>query len=233
MNNNYIVFFDFDNTITRFDVIDDMLEKFSRDDKWIDLEKRWKAGKLGSRDCLKGQIKGIRISRKELNSYLGTIKLDPYFKKLLGLLRKNKIKTFILSDNFDFILNTILKHNGVKDLSIRSNRIRISGDRLIPSFPFSNNDCGDFCGHCKRSSLRRIAEKDKTLVYIGDGRSDICPAKSAGVVFAKDALLDYFRSSKLDHIPMKNLSVVYKYFKTLARLGVLSRAKSRGKRSLA
>jgi 2-hydroxy-3-keto-5-methylthiopentenyl-1-phosphate phosphatase len=212
MKNNYIVFFDFDNTITRFDVIDDMLERFSKDTKWIELEKKWKAGKLGSRDCLKGQVEGIRISREDLNAYLSKVKLDPYFKKLMGLLRKNKIKAFILSDNFDYILNRILKNNDVNGLSIRSNRLKASGDRLIPSFPYSNNDCGDFCGHCKRSSVRRLAKKDKTLVYIGDGRSDICPAKSVDIVFAKDALLDYFRSKKLDHIPLRNLGVAYKYF---------------------
>jgi 2-hydroxy-3-keto-5-methylthiopentenyl-1-phosphate phosphatase len=213
MKNDYVVFFDFDNTITKFDVIDDMLERFSKDDKWMELEKKWKAGKLGSRDCLKGQIKGIRITRRDLNAYLNKVKLDPYFKKLLGLLRRNKIKTYILSDNFDYILKTILKKNNIKSLSIRSNKVRQSGDKLVPSFPFSNNDCGDYCGHCKRSSVQELREKGKTLVYIGDGRSDICPAKTVDVVFAKDTLLDHFKSKKLDHTPLTNLGVVYDYFK--------------------
>ena len=36
--NNLMVFFDFDNTITTIDVIDDMLERFSKDDEWKALE---------------------------------------------------------------------------------------------------------------------------------------------------------------------------------------------------
>ena len=38
--NDFIVFFDFDNTITTIDVIDDMLARFSGDDGWKELEKR-------------------------------------------------------------------------------------------------------------------------------------------------------------------------------------------------
>ncbi len=39
---NPVVFFDFDNTITTFDVLDDMLARFSRNDNWIKLEEQWK-----------------------------------------------------------------------------------------------------------------------------------------------------------------------------------------------
>ena len=38
---NLTVFFDFDNTITMSDVIDDMLERFSKDDGWKKLEEKW------------------------------------------------------------------------------------------------------------------------------------------------------------------------------------------------
>lgn len=213
MNNKYVVFFDFDNTITSFDVIDDMLERFSEDDRWIGLENKWKRGKIGSKECLKGQIEGIRISRGELDGYLHHVKLDPYFKKLMKFLRSKKIKTVILSDNFDYILKTILNSNGVNRLPVYSNKVRIVRDRLIPSFPLTRKDCDGTCGHCKNNSMRKVAGKDSTLIYIGDGRSDICPAKAADIVFAKDALLDYFKAKKLDHIPIKNLGTVYKYFK--------------------
>ena len=215
MNDKLVVFFDFDNTITRFDVIDDMLERFSMDDRWIALENKWKKGRIGSRECLKGQVEGIRISRKGLDSYLHRVKLDPHFKKILGLLRSKNVKTVILSDNFDYILKTVLKVNGVNGLRIYSNKVKVANDRLMPSFPLAKKNCNGTCGHCKDTSMHRVAGKGDTLVYIGDGRSDICPAKSADIVFAKDALLDYFRSKKLEHIPIKDLGAVYKYFKTL------------------
>lgn len=217
MDNKYTVFFDFDNTITRFDVIDDMLIRFSKDDEWLALEKKWRDGKIGSKDCLRGQIKGIRASRKDLDSYLKKVKLDPYFKKVLALLRRKKIETYILTDNFDYIVKSILRSNKADKLPVFSNKVRLTADKLMPSFPLSKKDCGNFCGHCKMSTLRRLRKKDRIAVYVGDGRSDICPAKSADVVFAKDTLLNYFRSEKMDHIPLKNLNDVYKYFKNTRR----------------
>lgn len=58
-----IVFFDFDNTISTCDVFDSMLPRFSKDAFWIKLEKRWKSGKIGSKACLEGQIKGMSITK--------------------------------------------------------------------------------------------------------------------------------------------------------------------------
>jgi 2-hydroxy-3-keto-5-methylthiopentenyl-1-phosphate phosphatase len=79
-NDNFIVFFDFDNTITTIDVIDDMLERFSGDEGWKELEKRWQREEIGSRECLKGQVEGIRVRKEILDKYLTTIAIDPYLR---------------------------------------------------------------------------------------------------------------------------------------------------------
>ncbi len=83
---NCIVFFDFDNTISKSDVFDTLLLRFSRDKRWINLEKRWKEGKIGSMECLAGQLEGIRITKKALDRHLCGIRLDPYFKELIQFL---------------------------------------------------------------------------------------------------------------------------------------------------
>ena len=55
--------------------------------------------------------------------------------------------------------------------------------------------------------------KDNPIIYIGDGRSDICAAKEADIVFAKDTLLGYFKKHDLPCIEFDDLSSVYKYLK--------------------
>ena len=55
-NNNHVVFLDFDNTITSYDVFDNMLERFAKSQGWVALEKNWKEGRIGSRECLAGQM---------------------------------------------------------------------------------------------------------------------------------------------------------------------------------
>ena len=211
----YVAFFDFDNTITKIDIIDDMLLRFSKDDKWKALEEKWVCGQIGSRECLDGQIRGIRITKKRLDKYLLTIKLDPYFKRLKKFLDSRSIKTIILSDDFDYILKRILRNSGISNIKIYSNKLRIAGDRLMPEFPFTDKDCPR-CGHCKEKNIKMLANVDKApsvIYYIGDGLSDVCPAKYADMVFAKGYLLKYLKKERLSYIPFKGLKDVYKYFK--------------------
>lgn len=207
-----IVFLDFDNTITIGDVLDDMLERYSVNLKWQELEKRWKERQIGSRECLEGQIKGIRITKSELDRYLSGIKIDPYFKVLLKYLRARKIKTFIVSDNFDYILRRILKNNRVALQDIYANRFRFDKNRLRPSFPYSNPRCGD-CAHCKQTTVKSNSGRASLSMYVGDGQSDICAAQDANIVFAKDSLKKYFRKERLPHVAISGLKDVYRYLK--------------------
>ncbi len=209
----YTVFFDFDNTIVTCDVFDSLLPRFSVNNAWQALEKRWEAGEIGSEECLKGQMEGMRISRGALDKYLAGIKLDASFKNLLGLLNSKKIKVIVLSDNFDYILNRILKVNAVGKLKIYSNKLKFAQDRINLSFPFRDKQCR-LCAHCKTKNLLASAGKNSIIIYIGDGRSDICPAKYADIVFAKESLLrHYYKDKKINCIPYNNLKDVYDYFK--------------------
>ncbi len=207
-----IVFFDFDNTISTCDVFDDMVMRFSQDKRWINLEKKWKAGKIGSMECLGGQLEGIRITKKVLDRHLSGIKLDPFFKKLVHFLDAKKIKKIILSDNFDYILKRILNHNSLKELKVYSNRLQFSKDRLIPQFPFRSKNC-KICAHCKTKNLLANVDKDSIIIYIGDGNSDVCPAEYADIIFAKGDLLRYCRDKNLRCVKYGSLREVYNYFK--------------------
>ena len=209
--NKCVVFFDFDNTITKHDVFDDMLVHFSRDKHWIKLEEKWKNGKIGSRECLEGQLKGIRISKAALSRYLSGIRLDPYFKKIIKLFKIKKIKTIILSDNFDYILKKILKFNAVQKLNIYANKLRFAKNRLLPHFPFESKIC-KACGHCKTKNLLANVDKNSIIFFVGDGCSDICPAQYADIVFAKEDLLNYYKDKKFICVPYKGLKDVYNYF---------------------
>ncbi len=207
----YVVFFDFDNTITKHDVLDDMLARFSRNNQWLELEEKWKRGKIGSLECLKGQIEGIDITKTALDRYLSKVKIDPYFKRLRKFLNSRNIKTIVLSDNFDYILKNIIKYNGIHNLKTYSNKLKLSGNRLIPFFPFSNKKCGD-CAHCKKTTLLTNSTKDDIIVYIGDGLSDVCPAEYADLVFAKGYLLKCMKNRNGSLVPYKTMKDIYDYF---------------------
>jgi 2,3-diketo-5-methylthio-1-phosphopentane phosphatase len=212
MKKRYAVFIDFDNTITTRDVFDGIVAGFSADERWKVLEKDWKAGRIGSKECLERQLKGVRVTRRRLDSYLSKVRLDPYFRRLFRLLRSKRVKTIILSDNFDYILKAILFKKGFKDAKIFSNRVRLADSSLVPDFPLRDAQCLK-CAHCKRNTMFANISEGETTVYIGDGLSDLCPSRYADIVFAKGSLAGYLRREKKPHIACGGLKKVYGYFK--------------------
>ena len=206
-----VVFFDFDNTITPFDVFDDMVARFSRDESWVALEKRWEKGEIGSRQCLEGQLRGIKVEESVLHDYLSGVPLDPYFKKIIAFLDRKGIQAYILSDNFDFFLKRILRHHGVTKIPVYCNKARFARGRFSPNFPYVSKKCPT-CAHCKTKNLLANARRDSIIFYIGDGRSDICPAKEADLVFAKGKLLEFCRKNSIPHRAHRTLKQVYDYF---------------------
>jgi len=208
------IFFDFDNTITSFDVLDAIIKKFSINSDWKKAEKLWKAGHIGSRECLKRQFALIRVTRPELEKYISRVKILSNFDKLIVFLEKKGLKPVILSDSFSFIIKAILRSNGIKGVKIYSNDLKFQGNRVIPYFPYANMKCGK-CGHCKNKQLKKILLRDKILMYVGDGRSDVCPAQEADIVFAKGYLLDFFKKKKKLCIAFRDIEDVFNYFRRL------------------
>ncbi len=211
------VFFDFDNTITPFDVLDGLIQQFAVDEAWIPLQKAWEAGVIGSKACLTGQLRSVCVSPASLASYLSTVTLDPYFKPLVALFRALGVEPVIVSDNFSLIVNRILRHHEVRRIPVYANRVRLVRNRLIPAFPFAWKGCTRGCAHCKQQHLIRRQIHPCATIYVGNGLSDLCPADVADVVFARGLLLRYCRKTGRPCVPFDTLKDVYTYIKEVVR----------------
>lgn len=209
-----VVYFDFDNTIAACDVLDDIITRFSRNRRWVNIEKKWKQGDIGSRECLEGQLKEVNLAGEKLDQYLKGVRIDPYYKKMNQLFNEHKIKTVILSDSFDYLLKNILENNSAPAERIYCNSLKQHKNKWVLGFPFTNKRCR-ICAHCKRDSLLAFSNGATTRIYIGDGLSDVCPSRYAHLVFAKDDLLRYYKQHNLECVPFKKLKDVYKHLKRL------------------
>lgn len=207
-----VVFFDFDNTITTFDVLDGIIKRFAKDRNWVKLEENWRLGKIGSRQCLSGQLKSVRVTKKELLQYLDTVNLDKNFHKLLDFLKANKAEVAILSDSFSFVINYILKRHNIGHIKTYANHLRINRDTLTAIFPHVNEACFK-CANCKKGHLTNNGFSKRFSIYIGDGLSDICPAQHTNLTFAKANLLLHLRKKNKHCIEFKHLEDVYSYIK--------------------
>ena len=209
------VYFDFDNTITDFDVLDEVIRRFSVDEGWKVAEAAWESGEIGSRECLERQFAGVRVSDAELRDYLATVRIDPAFPRIVRLLGEAGIKPVILSDSFTPFISAILGQNGVAGIDIFANEIRIDGRVPKVSFPYFGSICST-SGNCKTSHLlRRNRPAGTRKVYVGDGRSDICPAQFCEILFAKGTLYDHYAKIRGNCFPFADLSSVEEHLKTL------------------
>ena len=84
----------------------------------MNLEKSWLDGEIGTKECLEGQLKNVRVTKSALHNFLKKVELDPHFHQLLSLLVREGIKPVILSDNFTCIIEKILENHGIKDLKV-------------------------------------------------------------------------------------------------------------------
>ena len=213
----YAVFLDFDNTITPFDVLDRIIRRFSTTRKWVALEEAWEAGTIGSKTCLTSQLRGLRVTRPALSRFLSSVPLDPSFKPLVKLLRAHGVEPVIVSDNFSFVVEHILRRHDVGGLRVYANRVRFMEGRLVPSFPYHDERCQRGCANCKKQHITSNGASTRPVMFIGDGRSDLCAAEVADLVFAKGQLLHLLRRMGRPCIGFDNLGDLYHYVKERER----------------
>ena len=209
------VYFDFDNTITEFDVVDDIIQRFSIDEDWRRAEADWESGKIGSRECLERQFSRVRTSEEGFAEYLRTIRVDPAFPRIVELLGGFGIRPVILSDSFTSVINAILGHNDIHGIEVHANEMRLEGGKPVLSFPYFGSICTT-CGNCKTSHLVKRGRPDGTRkVYVGDGRSDICPAGYCEILFAKGSLYEHYSAIRKDCVRFEHLGTVHDHLRSL------------------
>jgi 2-hydroxy-3-keto-5-methylthiopentenyl-1-phosphate phosphatase len=190
------VLLDFDGTISETDTTDLLLERFA-DAAWHAIEDEWKAGRIGSRECMVRQIDLVRATPAEMDAFIGTVRIDPGFGGFVERFRKLGHNLTVVSDGLDRTIRTVLDRADI-DLPYFANHLQWRGDdRWRLTFPHAKGTCATLAGNCKCS---RIEEGPRMLtIMVGDGRSDFCVAGRADLVLAKGSLLQHARANDLPH----------------------------------
>ena len=205
---NCQVWLDFDGTVTRQDVLDELIKKFSVNDSWKIIEEKWQKGLIGSRQCLQEQFDLLRISPVQLEQTLDGIELDEGIFTLLELLESNRVPVMVLSDSTDVFIRHILQRNGITKLMFRSNSVVHRDIRLELRCSNGKASCEFAAAHCKCGTIEIMGDPNRRNIYIGDGRSDLCPARKADYVFAKSILAQCLEKEAIPFNRYSNLSDV-------------------------
>jgi len=202
---NPVLFFDFDNTLTTGDVLDELIEKFSPNDRWREWERAWLDGRLSAKQCLQRQVRNMRASREELFEHLSSVHLDPAFPAILRWARQRRVEVRIVSDSFLPLILHVLRCNSIEGVPVHANGLAFSGNRLIPYFP----EHDPRCTRSANAKARHLAPyRDHTIVFAGDGRSDLDAALASDIVFAKSTLANELRERSIPFHPFETLQTM-------------------------
>jgi 2-hydroxy-3-keto-5-methylthiopentenyl-1-phosphate phosphatase len=192
---------DFDGTISVEDVIDSLLDRFGRPG-WEALEQDWRAGRIGSRDCMSGQVALLDMRKDELDTHLDGLWIDHAFPAFVARCRELQTPIRVVSDGLDYAIHRILGRYGLDNLPLAANHLAPATPprQWQLTSPFQAEGCRS--GTCKCACVAQASKTGGKTLLIGDGASDFCAADRVDFVFAKHRLIEHCRAAGIPYVPI-------------------------------
>jgi 2,3-diketo-5-methylthio-1-phosphopentane phosphatase len=209
------LFLDFDGTASSRDAVDLILEKFA-DERWLVVEEEWRAGRIGSRECLARQMALVRAAPRDLDALLAAIELDAGLGALLEACARLDVPVAVVSDGFDYCIRRVLAgacdprvKKLLRGVRVCSSHLSYSGaSRWHAEFPYFPKSCAHGCATCKPAVMELLNARGAATVFVGDGLSDAYAAREADFVFAKNGLARICRAGGIWHTTFESLAEV-------------------------
>ena len=197
---------DFDGTITEKDVGFLLLDTFA-DGNWRQLHKEYEEAGITVGRFNRDAFAMVRADRQSLSKVArAEVKIRPGFHELVAYCRRKDYRFVIVSNGLDFYINTILRDIGVEDIEVFAAQTRFHPDGLKVQYigPDGRHLDDDFKGAYANSFLR----EDYRIIYVGNGTSDISPARRCHYIFATGNLLTHCKKLNLNCTPFIDLNDV-------------------------
>jgi 2-hydroxy-3-keto-5-methylthiopentenyl-1-phosphate phosphatase len=206
---------DFDGTVTMEDVSFLLLDEFAKGN-WRKYLDEYNSGEI-TVGMFSRQIFGmVTADEKTQTDFVLTnpqAKIRPGFKEFINYCHKNNYKTLIVSNGLVFYIEALLKSIGVKDPEIHAAENTFSPHGM--KVRYLGPDGKEIDSGFKEAYTDILRSEGYRVVYIGDGNSDVYPARKADHILATDSLLKRCESEKLNCSPFKDFFEVIETIKSL------------------
>ena len=109
-NKQFKIFLDFDGTITKNDVGEEIFRKFIAQDILNKIVGDLLTDKISARECWESLCKSVPIiGKKDFDDLILSQEVDPTLHRFVEYCEKNGFQIFVLSDGFDYYIDKILK----------------------------------------------------------------------------------------------------------------------------
>ncbi|MDI6726072.1 MAG: MtnX-like HAD-IB family phosphatase [Smithellaceae bacterium] len=208
-----LVISDFDGTACAIDLGNAVLSVFA-EEGWQEIDRSYSANEIGSRNAYGLVAAMIRASKNRIIEHVRENGgLDPNFPAFYRFCREQGMDLKIVSDGLDFYIEEVLQMHDLAEIQYHANyAVFFAEDRMRVEFPDVNDLCWR-CGTCKTSIVKSYRREYDWIIYIGDSYSDVCAAKEADLVFAKEILREKCRENGTACIPFTDFSEIERYLR--------------------
>ncbi len=197
---------DFDGTITEEDVSFLLLDIFANGD-WRQLLTEYREGKISVGDFNRKAFSMVKVDRQTLIEFVRSeVKVQAGFHELLAYCCRKSFRFVIVSNGLDFYIEAILRDIGIENMEVLAAQTHFNPKGVEVKYigPEGNQIQDGF----KEAYTRSFLSRDYRVVYIGNGASDVPPAKLAHHVFATGELLTSSEQTNLNCTPFVDLNDV-------------------------
>jgi 2-hydroxy-3-keto-5-methylthiopentenyl-1-phosphate phosphatase len=199
---------DFDGTVTEEDISFHILDRFAVQ-PWRPWLEKYKNGEITVGAFNTKVFSFVKEDEKTLCDYvLKVTKVRTGFKELVSFARKNKIEFVVTSNGLDFYINFILKGLGLNNIKVFAARSEF--DPAGMRVKYVGPDGMEITEKFKETFTRLYIDSGYRVIYIGNGLSDLEPAKLAYRVFATQDLIDCCTTDRLNCVAFEDFNYVIK-----------------------
>ncbi|MEA3442275.1 MAG: MtnX-like HAD-IB family phosphatase [Chloroflexota bacterium] len=187
---------DFDGTITERDTSFFLLDAFGQGD-WRRLlrdykEHRISVGAFNTRAFAMVQADEATL----LRMVKGRVKMRGGFRELAGCCSRRGFQLVIVSNGLEFYINALLEDIGLGGLEIHAAKAWFCPQGMKVQYVGPDGEPVD--DGLKEAYTKSFLSQGYRVIYVGNGDSDIIPAKYADKVFARGELLAYCRDNNME-----------------------------------
>jgi len=208
---------DFDGTLTIGEVSRLLLEEFAEGD-WQSLTKDYTDGKISVQTCNIIQFAMVKVDERTMTDFLSNsdrVEIRPGFEKLFEYCTQQDFDFVIVSNGLKLYIETILRNLDIHNIDVYAARSQFTPEGIQLTYPGPDGIHVD--NGFKELHSKHLREKGyDAMYYVGNGISDIFPARHADHIFAIDGLLECCLREKLECTPFDDLHDVVRGLEAIA-----------------
>ncbi len=199
---------DFDGTITQEDVSFLLLDAFA-DGDWRQLLADYSKSKTPVGYFSTKAFAMIKADRQTLLNFVkGRVQIRAGFNELLSYCHRWGFQFVIVSNGLDFYIETVLKDIGVESIKVFAAQAQFRPEGI--QVKYIGPEGRQLQNGFKEAYTKLFLRRGYRVIYVGNGSSDLSPARHAHHIFAAGNLLDSCKEININCIPFVDLSDVVK-----------------------